>query len=128
MISDSYELDHGNILVSAQILGVSQLELIYTCIQCKRGTVQNSSEKGSVGSCQQCGTTQRLCNEKQTCKLFLEGGEAGNDHVSVRAYSDAMKAITGINSDKITGEDLLSSGLFDLQYNDYPIITSVSRP
>ena len=128
VISDSHELDHDNILVSAQTLGVSQLELICTRIQCKRETVQKSSEKGNVGSCQQCGTTQRLCNEKQTCKLFLEGGEAGNEHVSVRAYSDALKAIAGIDSDRITCEDLLSSGSFDLQYNDYHVITSISRP
>ena len=39
-----------------------------------------------------------------------------------------MKAIAGINSDKITCEDLLSSGSFDLQYNDYHVITNVSRP
>ena len=77
VMSDSDELDHDNILVSAEILGVN---LIYTCIQCKKSTVQRSSEKGNMGSCQQCGTTQRLSNEKQTCKLFLKGGEAGEEH------------------------------------------------
>ena len=127
VMSDSDELDHDNILVSAQILGVSQLEHIYTCVQCKRGTVQRSSEKGNVGSCQQCGTTQWLSNEKQTCKLFLEGGEAGKEHVSVRAYSDTLKAIACTDSDQITCEDL-SSDSFDLQYNDYHVVTSVSRP
>ena len=81
-----------------------------------------------MGSCKQCGTTQRLSNEKQTCKLFLEGGEAGKEHVSVQAYSDALKAIACTDSDQITCEDLLSSDSFDLQYNDYHVVTSISRP
>ena len=98
------------------------------CVQCKRGTVQRSSEKGNVGSCQQCSTPQWLSNEKQACKLFLEGGEAGKEHVSVRAYSDALKAIACSDSDQITCEDLLSSDSFDLQYNDYHVVTSVGRP
>ena len=91
VVDDSYELDHDNLIEGGKVMGVSELGRIYICIQCKKGTVKRSSEKATIGSCQQCNTVQCLSAEKQTCKLFVE---AGTEHVSVRIYGEMMKAIS----------------------------------
>lgn len=122
---DSFDLDHDNLLEGAQVMGVTNLEFIYTCMQCKKGTVK-PRENSNIGTCQQCQTTQKLNTKKQTCKVFVE--TLDQQHVSLRVYEDMLKAICKTNNSTVTCEDLLSAPLFDLKYNDYHVITNVSRP
>ena len=124
VVDDSYDLDHDNLVEGAKVIGVSELGRIYICVQCKKGTVQRSPENAKIGCCQQCNTIQCLSLEKQTCKLLVE---ARGEHVSVRAYGEMMKAIVNTESEDISCEDLLSAPLFDFKYNDYHVVTSISR-
>ena len=120
---DSFDLDNDTALQAAQVMGVSALEYIYTCMQCKRGTVRPSGN--NLGTCEQCQTMQRLNTRKQTCKLFIQARE--QPHITLRAYEEMLQAICN-TTNNITCEDLLSARIFNLKYNEYHVITNVSRP
>ena len=118
VVDDSFDLDNDTTLDGAQVIGVLQLESIFTCISCKKGAVKKTST--TTGTCQQCATVQKLIKEKVTCKLF----EAG-EHLTVWAYEDILTAIVQPD-EQITCENLLASRPFNLKY-DYHVLTSVSR-
>ena len=120
VMDDSFDLDDDTQLDGAQIIGVHQLETIFTCISCKKGGVKKTTS--TTGTCQQCATVQKLKKEKLTCKLFIE---AGDEHLMVRAYEDILTAI--VEPNEITCENLLGSRPFNLKYNEYHVLTSVSR-
>ena len=120
VVDDSCDLDDDSQLDGAQVIGVHQLETIFTCISCKKGTVKQTST--TTGTCQQCATMQKLMKKKLTCKLFIE---AGDEHLTVRAYEDVLTAI--VEPSEITCENLLTSRPFNLKYNEYHVLTSVSR-
>ena len=80
VVDDSFDLDNDTTLDGAQVIGVLQLESIFTCISCKKGAVKKTST--TTGTCQQCATVQKLIKKKVTCKLFIEEGE---EHLTVRA-------------------------------------------
>ena len=123
---DSFDLDHDTLLQGARVMGVSGLEFIFTCMKCKRGTVKSAGNSNStIGTCEQCNTVQRLQARKQTSKLFIETLE--QDHITLHAYEDMLRAISK-TTNNITCDDLLSAPLFDLKYNEYHVITNVSRP
>ena len=121
---DSFELDHDILLEGAEVMGVTDLGPIYSCVYCKRGMVKVSPENSTIGTCEQCNTCQRLQREKVTCKLFLDAGE---EHVTLRGYEDMLKAIIQDEVDAISCENLLSAAPFDVKYNDYHVITGISR-
>ena len=120
-LQTTLDLDTDIQLDGAQVIGVHQLESLFTCVSCKRGTVKKNT--ATTGICQQCSTVQRLKQQKLTCKLFVE---AGDEHLTIRAYEDLLTAIAGPNQ-PITCENLLSSRPFNLKYNEYHVLTSVSR-
>ena len=122
VVEDSFDLDNDTALQAAQVMGVSALEYIYTCMQCKRGTVRPS---GNLGTGEQCQTMQRLNTRKQTCKLFIQARE--QPHITLRVYKEMLQAICN-TTNSITCEDLLSARIFNLKYNGYHVITNVSRP
>ena len=82
------DLDDDSQVDGAQVIGVHQLESIFTYTSCKKG------ETSTSGTCQQCASVQRLKKEKLTCKLFLEAGE---EHLTIRAYEDVLTAIVEPN-------------------------------
>ena len=85
VVDDSCDLDDDSELDGAQVIGVHQLEAIFTCISCNKGAVKKTST--TTGICQQCATMQKLMKKKLTCKLFIE---AGDEHLTVRAYKDIL--------------------------------------
>ena len=107
VVDDSFNLDNDTTLDGAQVLQ------------------RRSSEKTSTttGTCQQCVTLQKLIKKKVTCKLFIEAGE---EHLTVRAYEDILTAIVQPD-EQITCENLLASCPSNLEYKDYHVLTSVSR-
>ena len=69
-MNDSFDLDGDSQLDGAQVIGIHQLESIFTCISCKKGAVKKTLT--TTGTCQQCATVQKLKKKKLTCKLFLD--------------------------------------------------------
>ena len=118
----SDEENTDEIIQAAKVIAVNNLEAIYYCMICKKGRL--TSSKPGLGTCEDCHTIQTLNKQKLTAKLFLEGADV-TTHVRVRAYEDMLKAITG--KDKVTAENLLSAPVFDASYNDYHVITGISR-
>ena len=117
---DSLDLDDDDQeVLGAQIMGVNQLESVFSCHYCKRGGIKKTS--ATMGSCEQCDTFQRLQEQKITCKLFVMAGE---EHYTFRAYEDILKAI--VKKDIITAEDLVAAPTFNLKY-EYHVVTSVTR-
>jgi hypothetical protein len=123
-VSETDDSDEGvdEVLLGAKIIGVHQLEHLYICLQCKKGKL--SSQQGNIATCDLCNTTQELHSTKQTAKLFLEGDDI-TQHVTIRAYQDMLQAITGDNP--ITAQNLLTAPKFDASYNDYHVLTGVTR-
>ena len=116
VVEDSIEMDVNlDMLLEAKVIGVYQLETIYTCFNCKKGKVTAKTSK--YGSCDICGTTQNLQKRKITAKLFLEGSDT-TTHVTVRAYEDMLRAIT--EGERITSENLLSARLFQCNIQRVP--------
>ena len=120
VVEDSFDLDNDTEVLGAQIIGVHQLESVFSCFYCKRGGIKTTSK--SMGICEQCNTFQRLQDQKLTCKLFIEAGE---EHLTVRAYEDILKLI--VDSEKFTCEDLMGDATFNMKYNQYHVVTSISR-
>ena len=87
-----FDLDDDSQVDGVQVIGVHQLESIFTYTSSKKGAVKKTST--TTGTCQQCATVQRLKDENLTCKLFLEAGE---EHLTVRAYEDVLTAIVEPN-------------------------------
>ena len=123
---DSYELDSEDTLIqSATVIGVHKLEQIYNCFYCKRGNVE-PQESTKFGTCAKCNTYQLLkqSNCKITAKLFLESADL-KDHVTVRAYGNLLKEITG--AEEVTCMALMDSPPFHAKYNEFHVLTSVNR-
>ena len=111
------------VLHQVKVIGVNQLEQLSYCIHCKKGKFV--CESPGVGKCNVCSKVQApLGKIKNTAKLFLEGPDV-TQHVTVRAYDDMLQAIAEDN--EITAADL-SAPVFDVSYNEYHVITGVSRP
>ena len=101
---------------AASIAAVNQFE---NCINCKK----NVKEEPKFGVCDTCGTVQKLRNPRISAKLFIQCHAEGQT-LSLRAYNESLKLIA--ESEHFTPQDLLSA-TFDALYNDYNIITKVSR-
>ncbi len=86
-----------NVLVSAVIIGVQNLEVVYSCISCKSNIEQKGSSEMTI-----CNTGQILSDGKVTAKLVLK---ANGERVNVRAYTKVLSEI--ICDDVITMEKLL---------------------
>lgn len=120
IVQDS-DTDDEEQLIATSVLAVQQLEKLYTCINCKRNVQPHT--KPSLGVCSSCNTVQKLSTPKLTAKLFLLDEE--QQRTTLRAYSDMLKLIAG--TDDVTCEDLLLAPKFDVKYNKFHIITSISR-
>ena len=71
VMDDSFELDSEDTLVeSATVIGVKELEEIYSCFYCKRGTVEVEMST-KFGTCNKCKTFQVLKESKKTTYIQL---------------------------------------------------------
>ena len=123
VVDDSFDTDSEDSLIQeVKVIGVYQLENIYTCFHCKKGNVKPDNDH--YGTCTICDMAQVLKESKLTAKLFLETLDIAK-HVTVRAYEDLLKTIT--HPQQITKSSLLESPPFDARYNEYHVLTSVSR-
>lgn len=106
-----------------QVIGVYQLERVYSCINCKKGTIElNNSDH--LGTCKLCKMAQVPHVGKLTAKLFLETFNC-ELHVTVQAYEDMLSAIAQMQ--EITSANLIQSPHFDAKYKEFHVLTSVSR-
>ena len=69
VVDDSFDLDTDIQLDGAQIIGVHQLESLFTCVSCKKGTVKKNS--ATTGTCQQCSTVQRVWRTRSSRASYL---------------------------------------------------------
>ena len=119
----SLDEEKTEILVAAKVVGVYDMEKFYACIFCKKGNV-NAGESDTVGKCDNCKATQAICkeNEKISRKLFLQ---CNGEKVSVRVNGEMLEKISeGKGLDATT---LLFARPFDVKYNEFHIVTSISR-
>jgi hypothetical protein len=123
VVDDSFDADSEDTLIEeVKVIGVHQLEKIYACFHCKKGNVK--PDNNQYGTCANCQMAQALKESKLTGKLFLETLDTVK-HVTVRAYQDLLKIIT--DPEEITASNLLESPPFDARYNEYHVLTGVSR-
>ena len=106
---------NSQFLKAVSIVGVNQLQNIFTCMFCKKGTIEDTGN--DMGTCPNCNTVQMLKKMKFSAKLFLETFDG--THISVRAYDEALKQIA--QCEQVTTEDLLNAPPFDVQFNDYHV-------
>ena len=67
--------------------------------------------------------TQLLKIKKVTAKLFVE--TPTETRITVRAYDDALKQIA--QCEQVTTIDLLNAPPFDVEFNNYRVVTNVKR-
>ena len=115
MCDDDNDATADNVLVSAVIIGVQNLEVVYSCISCKSNIEQKGSSEMTI--CNNCNTGQILSGGKVTAKLVLK---ANGERVNVRGYTKVLSDI--ICDDVIT---MLLAPCFDVEYN---VIQAISRP
>ena len=106
----------------ATVVGVGQLEQSLSCINCKKSSIIAQGQ--SIVECSNCETKQKARNPKTTAKLYVEDG--GGTLYTLRAYQDVLAEITQANG-QITSTLLLQSEPFDFSYNNFNLITAISR-
>ena len=88
---------------------------------------QSNRESNAASSklfhCSYCDTSQKVKTNTITAKLYIEDA-SGISH-SLRAYSDSLSDI--VVADVISIENLLDSPPFSITYNDFNVITSITR-
>ena len=107
---------------SATIIGVSNLEKVYNCINCKKSMPCTTDTK--IVECQHCQTKQRLKTFRTSAKIFIED-ECGQQY-TLKAHHEMLSNIIP-NSGTITPELLLEAPPFNVTFDNYYTVTSVSR-
>lgn len=110
--------DEENSLQTVTVAGVQQLEIMYSCINCKK-TITASTE--SLATCNNCQTVQKITTKHHTAKLFIENNDS-KERFSVRAHDHSLKAIAQTDG-PISCEDLLFAPPFIVTFNKYHVIT-----
>ena len=124
VMDESDDLDSNDTPVEdVKVIGMYQLERVYSCINCKKGTIK-VSENQQLGTCKLCKMAQVPRLGKLTAKLFFETFNC-ESHVTVRAYEDMLNTI--VQTQEITSANLIESPRFDAKYNEFHVLTSVSR-
>ena len=113
--------DEEEILESVTIVGVQNLQTVFMCMNCKKHVTPTGEH---TGSCDSCNTMQMLCNTKMSAKLFVRP-QGTQIPISLKVYGEMLKQI--VPKEKITSDDLLFAPHFDLTYNKFHVVTSVTR-
>ena len=106
-------------------MAVKELNVFRACITCK-GKVEMDDECNDIGKCLKCLTMQTLskCQKHEMAKVLVEGP---NTHiVTLVAYKELLRA-TIEPEEEISYRSLLKSKVFHVTYNNYNVVTSVSR-
>ena len=120
-MGDSDDLESDDTPVEDdKVIGVYQLERVYSCINCKKGSIEVGEDE-QLGTCKLCKMTQVPRLGKLTAKLFLDC----ESHVTMRAYEDMLNAI--MHPQEITSANLIQLPRFDAKCNEFHVLTSVSR-
>lgn len=119
---DSDKGEPDEVLIDAKVIDVHQLEQTYICLHYKEGKL--GVQSGDIVTCELCNTTQGLHTSKKTAKHFLEGADI-TDHVTIWAYQDMLQAVA--QNIITTPENLPLAPFFDSAYNEYPLLTRVTR-
>ena len=115
VMDESDDLDSNDTPVEdVKVIGVYQLERVYSCINCKKGTIEVSKNQ-QLGTCKLCKMAQVPRLGMLTAKFFLETFNC-KSHVTVRAYEDMLNAI--VQAQEITSANLIKSPRFDAKYNE----------
>jgi DNA-directed RNA polymerase subunit RPC12/RpoP len=109
--------DEHDTLQTVTVVGVQQLEIMYSCINCKK-TIAASTK--SLATCNNCQTVQKITTKHHTAKLFIENS---NERISLRAHDQSLKAIAL----KQPPAKIYSAPPFDVTFNKYHVITHVFR-
>lgn len=115
-------------LESVEICGVKELQQYMVCIECK-GKVLPIEGTSNIGHCSRCKMMQKVnrCKVNVTAKLIVSGShnDQSPKNITLTAYEDTLKIITG--SETITTSDLLNAEPFNVTYDDYNTVTTITR-
>ena len=112
------------VLESVEVVSVSNFSKQYLCLFCKAHV--NSNDDTGIGKCCKCASIQKLsrCKQQLTCKLGHF--DDSDNFITLHAYENILQAI--VTEDvAITESNLLQAKPFSITYNQYCVITSVSR-
>lgn len=117
-------IEMSTVVENVEVASVSTISRMYACLSCKRTDV--FEEDGILGKCTRCGTTQKLskCKRQVTAKLGLILPD--DRYVAMKAYEAILMDIVG-SDNAVTENNLITAVPFTVSYNNYNVITSISR-
>ena len=99
---------------SVTVIGVSNLETSYNCINCKKSIPSTSETR--IAECKHCLTTQRVKTYKLSAKLFVE--DDSGEQYTLKVHHDVLSNIVP-DDDVITPELLLQAPPINVTFDDY---------
>lgn len=120
---------HDPVLMNVQICGIKEFEVFKQCLACD-GSLANEPNDDSLLRCQKCQVQLKAscCTKvKLMAKILvlLTEGEA-NTVITLTGYGDILQDIAG-PGEQVTRQQLFQAKPFNLTYNNYNIITNVTR-
>ena len=111
-------------ITDASIIAVRDLQEFNTCLTCK-GKVLPHENCATIGTCQNCNMVQKIskCAINHMGKFMIEHG--ATEIISLVAYGELLFTIA--DATNLSTEAFLIAPNFSLTYNDYHVITSVTR-
>ncbi len=108
-------------LEGVTIIAIKDFQSFQVCMFCNGKLDVN----GDYGSCQKCKTMQKVnrCAYNEMAKIVVES--PGPEITTLVAYADMLKCI--VDGGLINAENLMKAKPFDVTYNMYNVITSVSK-
>ena len=96
-----------------------------SAISCKKFVLLplTTVKEQCVAECTTCGTKQKSHNFKTVAKLYLE--DTSGTSLCLQAHQKALTQI--VESNDVTSDSLLQREPFNVTYNTFNAITSVSR-
>ena len=111
-------------ITDGSIIAVKDLQEFRTCLACK-GKVLPQEKCATIGTCQNCNMVQKIskCGINRMAKFMIEHG--ATEIITLVAYGELLFTIA--DATNLSTEAFLNAPNFNLTYNDYHVITSVSR-
>lgn len=112
-----------NTAEGVSVIGVQDLDIMFTCISCKANIEHHGSAQ--IAICNKCNTAQKLLDPKVTAKLHVQPRDG--HRITVRAYTSILANIIGSKNEEITIAQLLMAAPFDMMYDEFHVIRSIHR-
>ena len=109
--------DDDTYLVCVSVIGVTQLELTFSCVSCKR--ILTCQSHTTITQCIECNTKQKPHHPRMPAKLFMENQDG--EQYTLKAHTDALAATVS------QGKNLIDAALFNCVFNKYHVIKTLSR-